>query len=132
MEHLAGRGAMDEQRWRQYQDVRDNTALSTAIACGWRNAWFVDSMTRCLNAVIAINWLVTGRGASSSSAGCGRQLRILARESHRDGQLSSPRSRAPGRVCFRRDLSVRSGFCECPRSPRNRPSAVYQTSDFIR
>jgi hypothetical protein len=44
MEHLADRGAMDKQRWQHYQDVRDNTALSTAIACAWRTAWFVDSM----------------------------------------------------------------------------------------
>jgi hypothetical protein len=44
MEHLADRGAIDEQRWQHYQDVRDNTARSAAIACVWRTAWFVDSM----------------------------------------------------------------------------------------
>jgi hypothetical protein len=44
MEHLADRGAIDKQRWQLYQHVRDNTALSTAIACAWRTAWFVDSM----------------------------------------------------------------------------------------
>jgi Family of unknown function (DUF5677) len=44
MEHLADRGTIDKQRWQHYQDVRDNTALSTAIACTWRTAWFVDSM----------------------------------------------------------------------------------------
>jgi hypothetical protein len=44
MEHLADRGAIDKQGWQHYQDVRDNTALSTAIACAWRTAWFVDSM----------------------------------------------------------------------------------------
>jgi hypothetical protein len=44
MEHLGHRGAIDKQRWQQYQEVRDNTALSTAIACAWRTAWFVDSM----------------------------------------------------------------------------------------
>ena len=44
MEHLAERGAIGKERWRYYQDVRDHTALSTAIACTWRTAWFVDSM----------------------------------------------------------------------------------------
>ena len=44
MEHLADREAVDKQRWQHYQDVRDDTALSTAIACAWRAAWFVDSM----------------------------------------------------------------------------------------
>jgi hypothetical protein len=44
MEHLAERGAIGKQRWQCYQNVRDHTALSTAIACTWRTAWFVDSM----------------------------------------------------------------------------------------
>ncbi len=44
MEHLADRGAIDKQLWHHYQDIRDNTALTTAIACVWRAAWFVDSM----------------------------------------------------------------------------------------
>ena len=43
-EHLADRRVMDKQRWQYSQDVRDNTALSTAIACAWRTSWFVDSM----------------------------------------------------------------------------------------
>jgi hypothetical protein len=47
MEHLAERGAIGEKRWRCYQDARDHTALSTAIACTWRTAWFVDSMLEC-------------------------------------------------------------------------------------
>ena len=42
MEHLADREAVDKQRWQHYQDVRDDTALSTAIACAWRAAWFVE------------------------------------------------------------------------------------------
>ena len=42
MEHLADRGAIDKQRWKHYQGIRDNTALSTAIACAWRTAWFVE------------------------------------------------------------------------------------------
>ena len=57
-EHLADRGAVDEQRWQLYRDVRDDTALSTAIACAWRTAWFVDSMlerTFCDN--LARYWL---------------------------------------------------------------------------
>lgn len=44
MEHLAERGAISKERWQQYQDVRDHVAISTAIACTWRTAWFVDSM----------------------------------------------------------------------------------------
>jgi Family of unknown function (DUF5677) len=44
MEHLAERGAIDNERWQHYQGVRDHTALSTAIACTWRTSWFVDSM----------------------------------------------------------------------------------------
>jgi hypothetical protein len=44
MEHLAERGAIGKERWQCYQDVRDHAALSTAIACAWRTAWFVDSM----------------------------------------------------------------------------------------
>ena len=44
MEHLAERGAIGKERWQHYQDVRDHTALSTAVACTWRTAWFVDSM----------------------------------------------------------------------------------------
>jgi hypothetical protein len=44
MEHLAERGAIGKGRWQHYQDVRDHTALSAAIACTWRTAWFVDSM----------------------------------------------------------------------------------------
>jgi Family of unknown function (DUF5677) len=44
MEHLAERGAIGKERWRHYQDVRDHTALSTAVACTWRTAWFVDSI----------------------------------------------------------------------------------------
>lgn len=44
MEHIAERGAIGKERWQCYQDVRDHTALSTAIACTWRTAWFVDSM----------------------------------------------------------------------------------------
>jgi hypothetical protein len=44
MEHLAERGVIGEERWQCYQDVRDHAALSTAIACTWRTAWFVDSM----------------------------------------------------------------------------------------
>lgn len=44
VEHLAGRGAINKERWQHYQDVRDHTALSTAVACAWRTAWFVDSM----------------------------------------------------------------------------------------
>jgi hypothetical protein len=44
MEHLAQRGAINKRQWQNYQDVRDRTALSTAIACTWRTAWFVDSM----------------------------------------------------------------------------------------
>ena len=44
MEHLAERGAIPKERWQRYQDVRDDTALSTAVACTWRTAWFVDSM----------------------------------------------------------------------------------------
>jgi hypothetical protein len=44
MEHLAERGAIGEERWQNYQDIRDHTALSTAVACTWRTAWFVDSM----------------------------------------------------------------------------------------
>ena len=38
------RGAIDKERWQHYEDVRDHTALSTATACTWRTAWFVDSM----------------------------------------------------------------------------------------
>jgi len=44
MEHLAERGAIDKERWQHYEDVRDHTALSTATACTWRTAWFVDSL----------------------------------------------------------------------------------------
>ena len=44
MEHLAERGAISKERWQHYQDVRDDTALSTAVACTWRTAWFVDSL----------------------------------------------------------------------------------------
>ncbi len=44
MEHLAERGAIKKQPWHEYQDVRDHTALSTAIACTWRTASFVDWM----------------------------------------------------------------------------------------
>jgi hypothetical protein len=44
MEHLAQRGAISAGRWQDYQDTRDHTALSTAIACVWRTAWFVDSI----------------------------------------------------------------------------------------
>jgi hypothetical protein len=44
MEHMAERGAIGKERWQCYQDLRDHTALSTAIACTWRTAWFVDSM----------------------------------------------------------------------------------------
>lgn len=44
MEHLAERGVIGKERWERYQDVRDDTALSTAVACTWRTAWFVDSM----------------------------------------------------------------------------------------
>jgi predicted restriction endonuclease len=44
MEHLAERGAMSKERWQHYQDVRNDTALSAAIACTWRTAWFIDSM----------------------------------------------------------------------------------------
>jgi predicted restriction endonuclease len=44
MEHLADRGVIDKQLWQHYQDVRDNITLSTAIACAWRTAWFVDSL----------------------------------------------------------------------------------------
>jgi hypothetical protein len=44
MEHLAERGAIKKQRWHEYQDLRDHTALSTAIACTWRAASFVDWM----------------------------------------------------------------------------------------
>lgn len=44
MEHLAERGAIGKERWQHYQDVRDHTALSTAVACTWRTAWFVDSI----------------------------------------------------------------------------------------
>lgn len=44
MEHLTERGAIGKERWQRYQDIRDHTALSTAIACAWRTAWFIDSM----------------------------------------------------------------------------------------
>jgi hypothetical protein len=44
MEHLAEQGAIGKERWQHYQDVRDHIGLSTAIACTWRTAWFVDSM----------------------------------------------------------------------------------------
>src|SRR5271155_2737717 len=44
MEHLAERGAIGKEQWQRYQDVRDRTALSTAIACTWRTASFVDWM----------------------------------------------------------------------------------------
>jgi hypothetical protein len=44
MEHLAERGAIKKQRWQEYQDVRDHTAQSTAIACTWRICSFVDWM----------------------------------------------------------------------------------------
>jgi hypothetical protein len=44
MENLAERGAISKERWEHYQDARDDTALSTAVACTWRTAWFVDSM----------------------------------------------------------------------------------------
>jgi hypothetical protein len=43
MEHLGPRPT-DPDRWKQYEDVRDHVALSTAIACAWRAAWFVDSL----------------------------------------------------------------------------------------
>ena len=43
MEHLGPRTS-DPDRWKQYEDVRDHVALSTAIACTWRAAWFVDSL----------------------------------------------------------------------------------------
>src|SRR5215471_6754599 len=33
MEYLGPRGAIDKQGWQQYQEVRDNHALSTAVAC---------------------------------------------------------------------------------------------------
>ncbi len=44
MEHLAERGAIGKERWQHYQDARDHTALSTAVACTWRTAWFANSM----------------------------------------------------------------------------------------
>jgi hypothetical protein len=43
MEHL-WQGIAEPHRWEQYKDIRDHVALSTAIACTWRAAWFVDSL----------------------------------------------------------------------------------------
>jgi hypothetical protein len=44
VEHWLTTAGFVDVRVTPTQDVRDNTALSTAIACTWRTAWFVDSM----------------------------------------------------------------------------------------